>query len=124
MLTPTITYVDSTGPVIRIGFNLATSGTYTNKANGGDKFNLATAAQDPLYQGMIAYVAALLGTPLDVDVWDAGGDVTTIVAAVLGTNLTNCYVMLASALGTELGNGAGYPGSVTKLIGEAVFNKL
>jgi hypothetical protein len=119
-MTPTITYVDATGPVIRVGFNVALAGNYVA---GGDTVNLATAAQDPAFVGMVPAVESL-GAPIDFDCWDAGGDITYIVAPKIGTTASNNKVKIGSALGSEI-SGA-YSGlSVTlQLMGEAVFNKL
>lgn len=120
-LTPTITYVDATGPVIRVGFNLAASGTYPT---GGDTVNLSTAAVDPAYVGMVPSIEAL-GAPIDMDIWDAGGGFTTGVAASIGTTNANNKMLAFSAFGTQIGNGTAYSGlSIGKLIGEAVYAKL
>lgn len=123
MFAASISYIDADGPVIRVGFNLTTSGTYTNQANGGDKIPFTTASQGVNFVGMVPAIEAL-GAPLSLDVWDAGGDITTIVAPVLGTTINGCSVMLGTALGSEVSNGGAYPASIKTLIGEAVFNKL
>lgn len=120
-----ITYVDATGPVIRIGFNIFLSGTYPT---GGDLLNFMTAVQDPLYQGMYAGVEAL-GAPVDIDCWDVGGDLTHFEMAILGTTIVNSKIKISTSSNqTELANLTAYAGNailtVAKLIGEAVFNKL
>jgi hypothetical protein len=121
LLTPTITYVDATGPVIRIGFNLVASGAYST---GGDTINLQTAAQDPAFVGQVASIESL-GGPIDFDVWDAGGNIANGVFPVKGSTSANSKAKFTSAFNTELSAGA-YPGSITgaTLMGEAVFNKL
>jgi hypothetical protein len=120
LLAVTITYIDATGPVIRVGFNLAASGNYVA---GGDTINLLTAAQDPAFVGQVASVESL-GGPIDFDVWDTGGDITYIIAPKMGTTAANNKVKIASSLGSEI-SGAYSSLSVTlQLIGEAVFNKL
>jgi hypothetical protein len=123
LLTPTITYVDATGPVIRVGFNILSSGNY---ATGGDTLNLSTAGQDPLYQGMVAQIESL-GPPIDLDVWDASGDILYAVYPILGATAATCKVKRSGSgtFGTELAAGA-YPAGILadKLMGEAVFNKL
>jgi hypothetical protein len=119
-MTPTLVYVDATGPVIRVGFNVAVSGNYVA---GGDTINLSTAAQDPAFVGLVAAIESL-GAPIDFDCWDAGGDITYIVAPSIGTTAANNKVKIGSSLGSEI-SGAYSSLSVTlKLIGEAVFNKL
>ena len=120
IMTPTITYIDATGPVIRVGFNVALSGNYVA---GGDTVNLSAAGQDPAFVGQVAAIESL-GAPIDFDCWDVSGDITYIIAPKMGTTGANNKVKIASALGSEV-SGA-YSGlSVTpQLIGEAVFNKL
>jgi hypothetical protein len=120
ILTPTITYVHAQGSVIRVGFNLTPSGTYTT-AVGGDTINLATAAVDPSYVGMVPAIEAL-GAPIDFDIWDVSGNLANTYFPIMGNAQTNSKLKIASAFNTELGTGA-YPGTI-KLIGEAVFNKL
>lgn len=119
-----ITYVDAAGPVMRVGFNLTPSGTY---ATGGDTVNLAAATQDPLFQGEIAQIMAL-GNPINLDIWDQGGNLANPVVPVLGTLQTNCKVKVITAFNTELGNGTSYAGNLisggSKLVGEAVFAKV
>jgi hypothetical protein len=121
-LTATITYVkgDGGGP-IRVGFNAVLSGNYPT---GGDTVNLATALPDPNFVGLCPAVESL-GPPIDFDCWDVSGQITYVVAPTIGaTPAAAGKVRLATALTTELANGA-YPGSATsmKLQGEAVFNK-
>jgi hypothetical protein len=119
-----ITYVDATGPVIRVGFNLTPSGTYTT---GGDTVNLASATQDPAFQGMLPQIEAL-GAPIDLDIWDGGGNLANPVFPVLGSTQANNKVKVATAFNTELGNAVSYSGNLisggSKLMGEAVFQKL
>jgi hypothetical protein len=119
LLTVTITYIDSSN-VLRVGFNIAATGSYVT---GGDTVNFSTASQDPLFQGMVAAIESL-SAPIDLDIWDAGGDVTYILAAVIGATAATCKLKIASSLGSEI-SGA-YPVGITggKIIGEAVFNKL
>jgi hypothetical protein len=122
----TITYVDATGPVIRVGFNIALAGTYPT---GGDPVNLAIAAADPLYVGMVPDIIAL-GAPIDVDMWDSGGDVAHTFWPILAgvTNQTPKLKIATSNNQTELANNTAYAGNtivtVGKIIGEAVFAKL
>jgi hypothetical protein len=121
LLTPTITYVDSTGPVTRVGFNIAASGSYVS---GGDTVNLSTAGADPNFIGMVPAIESL-SAPIDFDVWDMGGQITYVVAPVVGATAATCKVKFATALTTEL-SAASYPAGLTgaKLVGEAVFNKI
>jgi hypothetical protein len=123
LLAVTITYVDATGPVIRVGFNILPSGNYVT---GGDTLNLSTAGQDPLYVGGVAAIEAL-GAPIDLDVWDASGDILFGVYPVIGATAATCKVKRTASgtFGTELSAGA-YPAGILadKLMGEAVFNKL
>jgi hypothetical protein len=121
LLTPTITYIDSTGPVTRVGFNIVASGSYVA---GGDTLNLSTAGADPAFVGMVPAIEAL-GGPIDFDVWDAGGNIANGVFPVKGTTAATCKVKFTSAFNSELSAGA-YPAALTgaTLMGEAVFNKL
>lgn len=121
-LTPTITYVSKSGSTLRVGFNVALSGNY---ATGGETINLATAAQDAAYQGMLPAIESL-GAPIDFDLWDSGGGIKTIIAPVIGTSPAAAGKMkLASALNTEIGNGVAYSGlGIVSVSGEAVFNNL
>lgn len=120
-LTPTITYIDATGPVIRVGFNVAAAGNYVA---GGDTLNLSTAAADPAFVGMVPAIESL-GAPLDFDVWDQSGNIADSVFPVVGLTAATCKVKFASSFGGELAASA-YPAAITggKLVGEAVFNKL
>jgi hypothetical protein len=120
-LAITITYVAPIGNgQIRVGFNIAPSGNYVP---GGDTVNLATASQDPLFVGSAASVEAL-GAPLNMDIWDCGGGIKSLVSAILGTNPSNGKMKVATALNTEAGTVA-YSGlGFVTLVGEAVFNKL
>lgn len=120
-LLATITYVKSDGQLIRVGFNIAASGNYPS---GGDTLNLSTAGQDPAFIGTVPAIESL-GGPINLDVWDAGGNITNGVFPVLGSSGANSKVKFTSAFNTELAAGA-YPGSITggKLMGEAVFNKV
>lgn len=119
-----ITYITATGVVIRVGFNLAPSGTYPT---GGDTVNLAAATQDPLFVGEVAQIEAL-GAPINLDIWDQGGNIANPVVPVLGSLQTNCKVIVETAFNTQLGNGTSYAANLisggSKLVGEAVFNKL
>jgi len=121
MLTPTITFIDATGPQIRAGFKLAASGNYST---GGDTVNLAGAAAAPSFIGMVPQIEAL-GAPIAFNVWDQSGQITYIIAPVAGTTQSNNKVKFATALTSELSADA-YPAGLTgaQLVGEAVFNKL
>jgi hypothetical protein len=122
-LAVTITYVDATGPVIRVGFNLAPSGSYVT---GGDTVNLSTATQDPSYVGMVPAIESL-GAPIDFDIWDTSGDILYATYPVMGATAATCKLKRSASgtFGTELAAAAYPAGIVTdKLMGEAVFNKL
>lgn len=120
-LNPTITYLKSDGPMIRVGFKLAPSGSYVT---GGDALNLAIAPADPLFVGSVPAIESL-GAPINLDVWDQSGNIANGVFPVTGANQTALKVKFTSAFNTELA-ASGYPGSITggNLVGEAVFNKL
>lgn len=121
LLNLTMTYVDATGPVIRVGGK----GTATvNYVAGGDTANLGGATQDPVFIGQVPAIESLSG-PIDFDFWSVGGDITYAVFPVIGTTAGNCKVKFASALGSELAAGA-YPSQITgdSFNWEAVFNKV
>jgi hypothetical protein len=123
-LNPTITYIVKIGTQIRVGFKLTPSGSYPS---GGDTLNFATAAVDPNFVGNVPSVEAL-GAPISMDVWSAGGNITIIYVAVLGTTNANCKVKLATALGSEATAEAYSSISSTiatdTIVGEATFNAL
>lgn len=122
-LAVSITYAAKIGSQIRIGFKLTPSGTYVT---GGDTVNFATATQDPLFVGEVAYVAAV-GQPLNWDAWTNGGNITTQYAPVVGTSpAAGNKLKVLTSLGSEATGGSAYPASVLAdtIVGEATFNSL
>jgi len=122
-LTVTITYVDDTGPIIRVGFNAVATGSYPT---GGDVVNLATALPDPNFIGMVPAVESL-GPAIDFDIWDVSGQITYLLQPVIGTTNPAAAgkLFIQSSLGTQLAAGAYAAAALAmKIQGEAVFNKV
>lgn len=120
MLQVQIVRVVPIGMQVRVSFNVIPSGNYTTGV-GGDPLNFANAIADPSFFGNVPLINSDQA-PVDLDVWDAGGNLANGVFPVLGTTQANCAVKFTSAFNTELGTGA-YPASIlnSKLMGEAIF---
>lgn len=120
-----VTAVQSIGDQLRVSFNVVASGNY---ATGGDTLDFTKATVDPTAtSGKVAAgvpVQSDMG-PIELDVWDAGGNIANGVFPVIGSTQANNKVKFTSAFNTELAAGA-YPASITgsKLQGEAIFPKF
>jgi hypothetical protein len=104
--------------VWEVMFNLTTSGTYTNLANGGDIINFATATQDPAFQGAEFQVQNSGSGPISLQINSTTGKLITY-SAVLGTTLANSKFVLAATFNTEATNASAYPEAV--MSGVALF---
>ena len=108
------------GNQVRVSFNVIPSGNYTTGI-GGDPLNFANAIADPSFFGAVASIPSSQG-PVDLDVWDVGGNLANGVFPVKGSTQANSAVKFSSAFNTELGTGP-YPASILNSVleGEAVF---
>jgi hypothetical protein len=113
-----ITRVATVGMMLRVTFNVIPSGSYVT---GGDTLDFSKAISDSTFFGNVPYINSTLG-PVELDVWDQGGNIANGVFPVLGSLQNNCKLKFTSAFNTELSAGA-YPAAITgsKIAGEAIF---